>query len=392
MGALPAVWPAAALALLLSACGAESRHGTAGIRVRDSAGVEVVENFGQRSMHSCPMLGKGPRAVIRSEPLEGETRPPLFRVWGGAVLGDTFIVLLNAGTSQLLRFTTSGVYVGSLGGKGRGPGEYIGPDWLGHGGHDSLFVWDSRLRRITVLDGSGNFIRSTPVTGQRATVRGRFADGSLLVSPSALVLVKHDGAVKRDSQLFVRYDLHSGKGELLATGLGGQWVDGKEGPYSLPLGERELFIVGDSSLVMGDNRSSTLRFYSFHAALERTVSWPSRPHPIGDAERRRIIARMRRELGADRQLAAVRLPEVRPRFEKLVHDRTGSIWVGEYASDLDSLRTWLIIDRRGVLTCRTLLPTDLTVLEIGRGYVLGVVTNELGEESVILYDLIAGPT
>jgi len=336
----------------------------------------------------CIVVAADSRRAIRSDAGHELNGPALYRVWGGAVLGDGTIVLLNGGTRQLLFFTESGQYLHAAGGEGRGPGEFLQPDWFARGRGDTLFVWDTRQRRLSLFNKEGEFLTLHHVPEQLPTVRGRFADGSFLVIPISLVRIGADGGVKRDPVQYLRYDLQERSTNRLAGGLGEEWVDGDKGAYALPFGKREAAITHGVSLVLGDNASSTLRYYSVQGQLQRVVQWVTRSIPVTDEDKRDYREHYSGDARAEGQRGRGSIFAAdRPRFSSIASDRSGWLWVRLFAPAWEPPGDWLVFDERGVLRCRVKMPFRFAVLEIGEDYILGRERDALDEESVVLFNL-----
>lgn len=359
-----------------------------GVTVRDSAGVTLVHNAQRTVPSGCIVIAARPKTTIAPLPIDDAAAPVLHRVWGGALLSNGTIVLLNAGTQELLFFSQSGEYRRSVGGQGRGPGEFVGPDWLGHGSGDTLFVWDTRLGRLSIFSGEGKFLTSRRVLDQLPTVRGRFEDGSLLLDPISVVHISADGRVERDPKEYRRYAPRIVATNDLADGLSDEWVDGAGGPYSLPFGKGDLFSAHGMAFVVGDNGTSVLRYYDLQGQLRRYVSWVSDPIPVTNEDKRNYSEHHARDsrVGAS-QRGTTLFADVRPRFSAIESDRTGWLWVREFAAEWERPEDWLVFDEDGVLRCRVEMPSTFSVLEIGEDYILGRQENESDEESVVLFDL-----
>lgn len=376
-------------ALMAGACtGDAGRPSTDVVTVRDSAGVRIVDNARPVAANTCIVIAKRPRVTI--PPIRGveEGVPAVYQVWGGTVLGDGKIVLLNAGTRQLLFFSEAGRYVSASGREGRGPGEFVRPSWLTRGMGDTLFVWDNRERRLSLFDSEGEFLSSRRVPGRLPSVRGRFEDGSFLVTPISLVQISGDGSVERDPLEYLRYDPQNDSMNHLADGLGQEWVDGAGGPYALPFGKDEFSVANGDMFVVGDSRVPVLRYYDLQGRLQRVVEWVSPAIAVTATDR----ANYRKEYAADgrsesRPREAKQFAEVRPRFSAIETDRAGWLWVKGFTPAWEAPEEWLVFDEGGELRCRVEMPIRLSVLEIGEDYILGRQTGNLGEETVVLYDV-----
>jgi len=146
------------LALLLAAC--QGRADTLTTRtVTDSAGIQVV------SVRLPPEVVAG-RTTIDSEPelsigvATGEDPQELSDVLGAVRLQDGRVVVANAGTNQLRFFGPDGKYLFSTGGDGEGPGEFRSIDYVGLIGDDTILAYDMNLTRLSLFDGTGEFLTS----------------------------------------------------------------------------------------------------------------------------------------------------------------------------------------------------------------------------------------
>jgi hypothetical protein len=80
-----------------------------------------------------------------------------------------------------------------------------------------------------------------------------------------------------------------------------------------------------------------------------------------------------------------------PAYERLIADQTGRLWVQDYVKDHedDGLRRWVVFSPDGEQAlARATLPASLELKEIGDDWVLGVEKDDLGIESIVLYDVL----
>ncbi len=365
-----------------------------GWSVRDSAGVTVVDNRRDHTPRGCVTITPAPRVTIGTRPASERHIPILFRVRGGAVLSDGRIVILNAGTQELLFFSAEGSYQYAVGGKGRGPGEFLDPTWLGRGSADTLFVWDSRLMRLSTFNGGGQLLASQQVRGdganaEPAVIGGRFRDGSFLMFSVPLVFVGQESGVTRFPETYRRYDPETDHTNHLSNGLSSETVVGGDGVYSLPFGKTELALAHGDFLLVADNGTSAMRYYDMNGQLRRVVEWVSEPIPVTDQEKRafaRYTAITNPE--GERERATTLFANERPRFSSIQRDRLGWVWVQSFATRWEPPGGWLVFDENGFLTCAVEPPARLSVLDIGESHILGLQRDELGEETVVLFTLV----
>jgi hypothetical protein len=116
-----------------------------------------------------------PRWTLNPEPdvsigvLEGESQYQLFRVTGAVRLRDGIIALANAGTQELRYFDSTGTFLRSAGGRGKGPGEFSALRQIYRRGDTVRAV---EVDRFSDFDAAGRFLGST---NMRLDTLDRFA-------------------------------------------------------------------------------------------------------------------------------------------------------------------------------------------------------------------------
>jgi hypothetical protein len=82
-------------------------------------------------------------------------------------------------------------------------------------------------------------------------------------------------------------------------------------------------------------------------------------------------------------------PTTMPAFSGLRLDAAGNVWVREYRSPADSEgERFLVFDSAGVWLGNISLPADVTALWIDEDYLVGLITDDLGVESVGVFELV----
>lgn len=377
----------------IAACSGDlGRAAPDGVSLRDSAGVLIVRNHSLPPSDSCITVETDPALRIGSGTAVGTAAPPLYEVQGGAVLTDGGIVLLNAGNRDLLYYDPGGRFRFRAGGAGRGPGEFIRPTWMGHLGGDTLLVWDGTLSRLSIFDGDGAFITSQNVRFRGSDhaspeLRGRFSDGSFLVDPGSLIyLTGSETGVTRLAQSYQRYDPASGRTTPIAEGRSMELVVSDAGAFSLPFGKSEMTVAHGDRLLVADNGVPIVFFLDLNGRLRRVMSWVSESIAVTAADR---AAYFRTLVNASSHAPPADIPFAaeRPRFASIHSGRDGTIWVHGYAPGWEPPAPWLVFDGNGVFKCDVRMPARVAALEIGGAYLLGLETDSLGEESVLLFGL-----
>lgn len=407
---------AAAAALLAAGCGPEA--GTeAGVTVRDSAGVEIVENRGDGAWPDGAAWTLSDAPVLDLGSVSGPDR--LFRVEDATRLSDGRVVVANAGTAQLLVFAPDGRLLRSLGGEGQGPGEFTGKGRglsdVTRGAGDTLRAFDVWNRRVSVFHPREGFVRSVELVPPEDSpaglvspagwlADGRFVGRTLVPgdrgpelegrrrrSRERLVLFGRDGGLRDTLGVFPGRETR-----VLASGVdrsGGTFdVRAGEVPFRLDLAVH----AGEDRIAVAPTERYQVRLYDREGDLVRLVRRP-------DAERRPVTARQReawieaRLAEADdpaerrrarRELEGLSYPERMPALSRVVLDAGDRLWVREHRPPTASgPAPWSVYDRRGRLLGRVAVPAALEPYEIGDGYVLGLHEDELDVEHVRLYEL-----
>jgi hypothetical protein len=370
--------------------------------VRDSAGVTIVENT-----HGSWSTGEGWR--VAPEPrldigqLDGEEPYQLFQVSGAVRLGDGRIVVANSGSSELRYFDAGGGHLTSAGREGGGPGEFEGVGAPVPVGADSIAVYDWNLRRISLWDPDGNFVRSFGIqfpSGSPVAI-GPLGDGSWLFTKGFAFAPSEISTVVRDTAAYYRFDQ---RGELIdSVGRFPSWEYFVQGSAqaawatSLPFGRGFATAVAPVGFYHGITDRYEILRYEVSGRLERVIRKDHQPVPVSDADFERYKAERVEDAGSDnwrrrleRMFAEVPVPSTMPAFQAVEVDVLGYLWVAEYERPGADTQRWSVFDPEGRLLGTVETPPGLAVHQIGADFLLASWEDDLGVEHVRLYDLLRG--
>ena len=108
--------------LLVASCGAASESPSSDFTVADSAGIEIIDNWGAD-------VGDAQRWIVSPEPtvslgaVEDRGAEQFSRIGGVVRLGEGTIVVLESLSAELRFFSSNGSHLRTVAGVGDGPGE-----------------------------------------------------------------------------------------------------------------------------------------------------------------------------------------------------------------------------------------------------------------------------
>lgn len=181
--------------------------------------------------------------VVRVGSLDGE-HDAFGRVMDAALDRAGRIIVADDQSHRVVVFARDGRYVGTLGRRGRGPGEFESPWRVATDANDSIFVWDMAQARISVFGRDLRFARAFGVAPHWVIGSLRFLpDGRLLVAAygrgerGTLHVLSRTGRVQRTfGPGFDAPDLAGFEGSLLggtAAVTGAGIVYSVKSPYEL---------------------------------------------------------------------------------------------------------------------------------------------------------------
>lgn len=363
--------------------------------VEESAeGVPVLRNH-------CPELVLG--WEVSEEPLLqlGSIDGDSTGLFGGALnqgkktvrQSDGGIVVLDR--QGIRYFSSTGEHLRTVGGIGEGPGEYLVPDGFILLPADTLAIFDRALRRLTTLDPEGRVVSTLNFEGTiedgGVTDLARLFDGSYVGRAGGYGLSPVAGSFTPDGWVW-RYSANGEPIMRIVRWKGPRSYAPRPGSrFSIPFSYSDFTGLWNGSILVGDRESWTFTTFAIDGSVERVMRKEVPLIPISNSEWEEAI---RQERSIDGQ---VDRPNNHPTFGPALVDRVGNLWVGiheiEFADRAYSIRkagTWSVFASDGKWITDVRMPGDLSVMEIGEDYVLGVATDELGVHYVRMYSLRKG--
>lgn len=397
------------LLLPLIAVAACAEQGTDSlVTVTDSAGTSVVVNHATEGQ--VPLLFTADSVTLRLGVVEGEPAYTFSSVRDVKATPGGGVLVAEGQSRELRVFDGSGRHLRTLGGRGEGPGEFAALSGIAGTAGDTVWAWDARSQRLSTFLLGGELLETIPGDGDpygRILELRRLADGTFIArsrwrardggsrESSELVLVRDtlvlrhldpalrtmDTVAVLPSDEFMQRTTTAGSGS-------GVMVSAQLAPR--PFGRSTPFTLGGTAVVVGINDSFewSARSADGHVTTVSRVLGIERPLAPEAVDRLReyylsFATTVEQRQRVSDLFEGHPLPETIPPFESIRVDPAGRVWVARYKVTPDDESTWYVFSSEGRLLGRASLPVGLSVHEIGRDFVLGVLRDELDVPFVV---------
>ncbi len=318
---------------------------------------------------------------------------------GATRLANGSLLVADRTENAIRVIDAAGKLVRTVGRAGDGPGEFQSMIWAGGCGVDSMLVWDLRRRQASMIGPSGAVARQFAVpAGDTAQSPFRFAcspgrtmaylsgprpvrvatpiGNPNIVSVSASVYrITTEGAVKQRLG-----DIPAG--EAFSNGRGG---------VPRPLGRASTVAAVGNDVIIGSADSATVTIVRNDGTRSQVhipvlVRAPTRDEfdAAIQATAAMVPAQMRQTMIT--QLSAIPMPERLPPISALFGDPDGLLWVQTSPAGAKVIE-FTVMQASGRVVAKAQIPLPLTILEIGRDYVLGSYSDANDEMHVAVYRL-----
>ena len=396
--------------------------------VRDSAGIEIVENHApQHPAGSFWTIDPEPEYVLGGAgDLTGAANDPSHLIWrvvGLARLTDGRVAVLSSGSSQLMLFEPSGELAGIIGGPGEGPGEFTRPLALQYMPPDTLVVWDYFLSSIDYFNTDGTLVKERSPDLARMSVHGAGAESLRLPLPDGSFLSgaldttageSPDGCshLAETARLSWAKGGHLVQEEIAISGEKLLRIDDQYAAHSFGCARptrTHLAAGGDPPLVYISNDHTEVHQRSLDGTLLRIIRRTTEPPPVTDRAWRAELEH--RAGNSDRSGLPPRTEEdgpvprreQYPAVESILVDAAGYLWVREWSESESGVPDqWSVFSPPGRWLGVLPFPPDPAAPDlrmcarystrcwVGRDFFLIVREDELGRERVEGYRIRRG--
>lgn len=395
----------ASLLLDLGACGApDTGDAPAGqsFTLRDSAGVEIVENH-RPSWPEADGWRVDSMPLLRIGSQQGGAAYEFAGIAGAVTLPDDGVAVADEGSGQVRFFDATGEIVTIVGSKGQGPGEFTALSALDVAPDGRLWAYDFPLRRIFRIDPTDGTIESTTLGPEPPvlTAAGPLSDGAFALRQlwgAAAIAGATRAGVRRDSALVVVFDSAGALNDTVGAFPGREVVvsveNGRGVMTTRPFGADLVAVTRDTLVILGEQAQPRLDEYSAGGALRRRIVLPDRgDRVLDDSDIQGFVATKLVDVPEEERpavrsdVSSLPFPERKPAYGRLLVDAAGDLWIGEWTRDGQTARRWSVVDERGVWLGDMMLPEGFRLLSVRSDRLVGVEKDELDTEYVVVYPL-----
>ena len=317
------------------------------------------------------------------------------RIVGLAVDSKDRILVADLRPPSVAVFSLDGEWLGSVGGVGEGPGEYVTVDGNGVyvGPSDSVYVMDSRgassgFPRLHVYDPTDfTYVRQIrfpydedwgmAVSAVGVSDHGPIMEYSTIALPDNVGEPRHSYAVLTSWAGERIRELERLPDREMYVGLS---PDGSPFAQIIKFAPNSVFELSASQLFYsGLNAEIDILVTSLAGDTVRTVRRPHDPVPL-----------TRNDIPAGLDAEARKMyPEFKPAYRTFVIDDQDNIWIKDYVEAPATEARWQVLDSEGRMIGQVLLPRTLGlyVIDTAKALAYGALRGDSGEYFLVVYSV-----
>lgn len=302
-----------------------------------------------------------------------------------APAADGRIYVADADAGHVKVLTSDGSLADTLGRKGEGPGEFQRLSQVTLARGDSLYVLDSRRRRVSVFAPSGQLARGVSVDPEQG-----FLQRIMVPENRSGLVLQHatfplTGESERGTYVVRRLRPDGSVADTLVSKQRAPDHRVQRGgrqillpiPF-MPLLHEALGPKGRVYVARADSLAAVS--YTLDGEPQREVSIPFEPVPVTDADKDRVL----KDYAENQPMPRDKIPSTKPAFEDFLIDDEGRYWFGRPTSHPDSTDWWVATpDENRVATTR--LPDEIDLHAVQNGFAYGDTNTEGGAPALVRY-------
>lgn len=342
------------------------------------------------------------------DPIGTADGPPthtLFRVRDVRYLGSGLLALANA-REEIRLFRTDGSFVRQFGRRGDGPEEYGELSRLFRLPDATLLAIDEGRLRVLQLDTLGHFLGGFRLDPERPF---EWASGYAVLGPDRLMAIGHSffpNIPAPPVQTLIRPEVplyivdSTGLTEVGQVLGRPREVEGGGFRFQ-PLGPNSIITSWRTGAVLTFGTDAKLNFYDSGGRLAQVLRTPRSPVPVTDetqsdweeelveAYRAAGIPMEDGDLGFPPEWI-LRFPATLPVYDGLLSDDLGCVWARRYRPPKEETVWYDVIDPENRSMATFSIPKTTTVTDVKDGLVVGIQTDDLGVQRIVLFEVDTG--
>lgn len=311
------------------------------------------------------------------------------------------IVVANAGTAEIVRYSAQGREVARTGREGDGPGEFRWLSSMHVGPGDSVFAFDEGLQRLSVLDPALRYVRSERATAparRQITAVGRLGGGRWFARQAESVLAPAPGRMLQDT---VEYGLLDGAlrwerplARMAARITMSVAFMGTVLSSTAAFSPTPVHAVWGSCLAVSDGQAPEVIVFDAGGREVRRMNVGLAGSRVTSADVRKWVEAHVAQLSEEERgdatvlLTGAPRPDVMPAIGNMVVDAAGLLWVQRYEAPLGYGRHVVVVTVTGEPVAELTLPEPMRIFHVSQTEVTGLRWSQQGEESVVVYRLL----
>lgn len=381
--------------LALFACAGDTNQ-IADAVVEDSAGVRIVQHTGEPSAE--PPFAFAPQPIFRHGDGPGDYM--FARIWRGTLLADGSAAIFDAGSSEVVRLNPDGTFHSVLAPAGEGPGEVSRlVTSMFAVGQDSILVLDRAQTRSSLFVNGALAHTASILDLRRATSLWPMgfdeAGGFLVATTSFLSGFEGEWLLGH----MARYDPRTGAVDTVASY---QYVPGESNPAP---GVGRVLVAGGQFVYVRTDIPEVV-WHQADGTVSQIARWQLDPRYLTAEDLETIEPILRDRLrfvnpgASDEEVESMTRQNMARHeadlgnpieyFKSPFADAEGRVWLPTSMPGIpgEGVSPYTVISSEGEWLGMVDAPPGLRILDVGWGQVLGVMTDEMGVESVVVYELV----
>jgi hypothetical protein len=376
----------ASAGLWLAGCGGEAGEG--GVVVDTIGGVPSVMNT-DRGVLGDTLPWKLTQTLLVTGDQLYDRKATVYALDVG-ILPNGNVLVLDTGHRRVLRFGPGGAYLGSFGGPGQDPGQFVTPLFLEVGG-DRIYVLDSGLNRVTEFDSAGIFLDRFEVDlqGLAGTTPLFESGGRDQIYVAAEPVPFLESARDTGYAVLLRLDMTGTIVDTLATFMPSTWnhierSDGRSSYVKPRLAPEPRLSASSGAVAMSMGARYLIEMRRPDGSLLLRVARQYENVAVTPEIRDSVLDRMVQGPGSlpREALELVSFAPVVPAIDGLVLDDQGRLWVDVYSNEVTRRD---VFDAEGRFLGALYLPQPVELMDVRGDRACGLISEIDGRSAVVCY-------